>query len=204
MRRFRIPMAILLGFFTVALLVGCGGGGKGESEYQTLLKRAKRIFNGAEVKWKDLKERIAKVEDGNTKAVMAALSGNLSGFEPGKSPGLADSGRALLPDIDSLKLEYQKLIDPKIEQYKGIDSYVQYAKAMIKALDIQKEATNKGITFLGKLDPLIAAGNVQALKSTVDQSIQSGEVPEIQRLQKEAKDAFEKAEQIKLEQSLGS
>lgn len=203
MRLLRVPVAIFLMFMVAALFVGCGGGGTGESEYQTLLKKAKRIFNSTEAKWKDLEQRIQNVEDGTTKAVMAAMSGNLSGFEPGKSPGLADRAKALLPDIDALKAEYQKLVDPKMEEYKGVDSYVKYAKAMIEALDIQKNATLRGVTFLEKLDPLIATGNVDALKSTVDQSINSGEVPEIQRLQKEAKDAFAKAQETKEGQRLG-
>ncbi len=204
MKRTWVSVAIFLAFMTAFFIIGCGGGGTGENEYQTLLKKAKSIFNSAETKWKDLEERLQKVEDNTTKVVMAAMSGNLSGFEPGKSPGLADAAKALLPDIDSLKAEYQGLIDPKMEEYKGVDSYVKYAKEMIQALDIQKNATLRGVTFLEKLDPLIAAGNVDALKSTVDQSIESGEVGEIQKLQKEAKDAFDKAKEIKEEQRLGT
>ena len=193
-------MVLGLSMFVIA---GCGSSGdsKQAESYGELKAKAESLMAAADKAGETLQSESEQMSEIQTRAITAAMAGDTSTYTPQEVSGIAEKMAALAPRIDKVKAMYQKLLDPEFKSLGGLSAYVNYAEAMIKALDLNRSLSQLGSGFLAQVEPALVKGDTNTVKALVQQNIAL--VNKIQATQREAAAALKAAQDIKSSQRLG-
>jgi ABC-type oligopeptide transport system substrate-binding subunit len=186
MRKLLVGVLVVLLGVAMLALVGCSSGDTAT---------AKSDMKAADAAFAPLDAQLTQLATQSTTLVTAALSGNAPTINPADLQKVASATSTLLPEIASVKADYQKILT-----LSDVADYKAYATAMVKNLDADAAVVTAGQSLLAKLAPVIQSGDTAALNAAISQSM--SEIQQIQTMQKQADDAKAAAEKIKADKGL--
>ena len=192
-------MVLGLSMFVIA---GCGSSGdsKQAESYGELKAKAESLMAAADKAGETLQSESEQMSEIQTRAITAAVAGDTSTYTPQEVSGIAQKMASLATQIDQVKAMYEKLLDPEFKSLGGLSAYVNYAEAMIKALDLNRSLSQLGSGFLAQVEPALVKGDTNTVKALVQQNIAL--VNKIQATQRETAAALKAAQNIKSSQRL--
>lgn len=186
MKRLLIAAMVAVLAVSAFLLAGCGGD----------TETAKKYMKEADTSYEALSKQLSQLSSSTTALVSAALQGNLSAITPEDLTKIVGMVGTFEPEIAKVKDEYAK-----ITPLNGVEDYVAYANAMIKALDADAAIVAAGGAFLAELEPYLRSGDVVGLQKKIEQS--TAQIAKMQAMQTTTDKAYADAQQIKKDKNLG-
>ncbi|MDD5748018.1 MAG: hypothetical protein PHP64_03045 [Actinomycetota bacterium] len=167
-----------------ALLVfaGCGGQVKEAKEY---MQKADTLFENVDAK-------LSKASSKSNEIIGKAVTGDTTSLKQ-KADVIGDITKTFesaVEELERVQAQYKKILD-----LKGVEDYIEYANAMIKAIDAEIESVKAGNEFLAKVNPIVSAGDWTKLSETIEGS--TSEINGITKLTRKAKDSISNAQKIK-------
>lgn len=184
----KLLIAALVAVFAVSAftLAGCGGD----------TDTARKYMKEADTAYEALDKQLSELASSSTALVTAALQGNVSAITPEDLTRLAGMVGTFEPEIAGVKDLYATIVP-----LKGVEDYVAYAKAMMKALDAESAMVAAGGAFLAQLEPYLKSGDVAGLSKKIEQS--TAEIIKTQGMQTTTDEAYAAAKKIKKDKNLG-
>ncbi|MFH1149974.1 MAG: hypothetical protein V1748_05845 [Actinomycetota bacterium] len=188
MRRLLVLTTIVLLGMTGIAVGGCGG--------QT--REARQYMTTADDMYEAVDQKLIEISKQSDQLISAILTGNTSVLtqDPAELTRINDTLETAIPELDDAKAEYQKILP-----LKGVDDYVEYARAMIAATGGTIAAVKAGQELLAQMGPIVASGDATQLQSFISQNMAT--LTEVQQLNTEATKLVDTAQAIKTDKDLG-
>lgn len=185
MKKLLALMVVLMLGISVAALAGCGGN----------TKQAQDLTTTADAAYAKVKTQLDNLQTQLTPMLGGALSGNFSTLTPTALAGATQAMDIILAQMPAVKADYKK-----VASLSGVPDYVDYANAMIKAIDANDAALTESKKFINSLIPLVQAGNTAGVTQFF--AANAAELTKLQDLSTAATKAYEDAQAIKTEKNL--
>jgi len=186
MRKLLVVVLVAMMATGAIVAVGCGGD----------TSQAKQYMQEGDKAWKDAKKQLDELNTMLTTSIGQAQQGNFSSLNAETMAKAGETVAKLITDLQTVKADYVK-----IKTLKGVEDYVLYADAMVKAVEANGAALQAGNKLLAAILPLLAAGDAQ--KVTAWMQANMAELLGAQKTAEAATAALEAAAKIKAEKKLG-
>lgn len=182
-----VVMVVILGVAMLAV-VGCGGDTDTAKEYMKAADTATEAM---------LKKGDALDKETETMLGAAAM-GDVSSIDPSEVGAVEENINLVISESQAAKMLYEKILP-----LEGVDTYIEYANAMIKFLDLEIKTLEAGNKLYAMIAPAFAqafAGDYTALNAAMQQA--GSELGGLNDLQKETDKAYKEAQKIKTDNNL--